>query len=375
MSGAACRRREDPPVRREDGTVPADGRYTPGTARSSSPDRASLILLSCAAALKPLERMRLLLRVPSYRELSRLSQVDVELTIGRRLRRAMWRPGAYERIVDRTLAWAAVEGNSILWPGDPRYPTLLREIYDPPAVLFVRGNADFAGKPAISVVGTRRPDDGALKAAYHLGREAANAGIAVVSGLALGIDAAAHRGVVSAGGTAVAVLGSGIDTIYPQRHRELGAEILRNGGTAVSEYPPGTPVRKYQFPARNRIITGCSSTLLVIQAPEGSGALISVDYALDQGRDVWVHETGLCTGSAAAGTRRVHEDGAPVFTTIADIVGDTGAGFSPGSRPVKTSVRDPRLALFGPDPGTASSHCARDVMLEFVNASIQEERE
>jgi DNA processing protein len=210
----------------------------------------------------------------------------------------------------------------------PEYPPLLREIYDPPAVLFFRGRLPDPEKPLAAVVGTRRPSSAAVAQAFDICRGLGRRGIAVVSGLALGIDAAAHRGNLQGGGATVAVLGSGADEIYPSSNRSLAERILESGGAILSEYPPGTGPRKWNFPARNRIISALARGVLIVEAPEHSGARITARRALEQNRDLWVASTGAAAadgrGGAAlarrAGSVKLAGDGAGIIGSAADIL-------------------------------------------------------
>jgi len=172
-------------------------------------------------------------------------------------------------------------------------------------------------------VGTRFPTGAAREAAFSLGFGLGREGIGVVSGLARGIDRDAHEGCVEAGGRSVAVLGNGIDAVYPSSSRCAAMAILSRGGCLLSEYPPGVPPVQYHFPARNRIISGLCRAVVVVQAPEKSGALITAEYALDQGRDLWVHEAGIA-GSSGAGTRRLRDLGAPLLASSLDLLRDWG---------------------------------------------------
>lgn len=214
-------------------------------------------------------------------------------------------------------------GIRTLWFADPDYPPLLAEISDPPLVLFVRGEFRSDDFPPLAIVGTRRPSPAGVREARRFGREAAQFGCPCISGLALGIDAWAHRGVLDAGGRAIAVLGHGIDMIYPPSNRELARSILDSGGALVSEYAPGIAPWKWNFPARNRIISGLSRAVLVVQAPLSSGALITADFALDQNRDLWVSRRVIEESrETSAGTCRLLEQGAPALDTIAEIIVD-----------------------------------------------------
>jgi DNA processing protein len=215
----------------------------------------------------------------------------------------------------------------------PEYPPLLRELPDPPALVFYRGKLPDPAKPLAAVVGTRRPSGPAAVRAYDIARDLARGGISVVSGLALGIDAMAHRGNLEGGGRTVAVLGSGLDEVYPGANRMLARRIVETGGVLLSEYPPGTEPRKWHFPARNRIIAGLARGVLIVEAPRSSGALITAQFALDQGRDLWVAGADGASGSGAVdagavpfgeGARLLAEQGGRVIAGAAAILEEWG---------------------------------------------------
>ena len=203
--------------------------------------------------------------------------------------------------------------------GEAGYPPLLGEIYNPPFLLYYLGRLPDPEKPAAALVGTRRPSPSGSAQAYALGRGLAKAGIAVVSGLALGIDAMAHRGCLDGGGVTVAVLGSGLDELYPSSNKSLAKRILESGGAVVSEYPPGTKPYRWNFPERNRIISGFARGTVIVEAPERSGALHTARFALEQGRDLWAGKAGLLS-PRGAGTRRLVEDGCGTVNSAADIL-------------------------------------------------------
>jgi DNA processing protein len=203
---------------------------------------------------------------------------------------------------------------------EPTYPAALRDLHDPPLAVFLRGAATVpppSDRAAVAIVGARRPTDAGLRLARRLGAFAAGSGLAVVSGMALGIDAAAHAGALDAGGLTVAVLGCGTDIAYPSRHRGLYARILEHG-LAVSEYPPGTAPAPWRFPARNRLIAALAGTLVVVEARARSGALITADHALDLGRDV-VAVPGAAGSSSSAGTNGLIKSGAGLVEDEADL--------------------------------------------------------
>jgi DNA processing protein len=201
-----------------------------------------------------------------------------------------------------------------------RLPPLLLAIHDPPACLYVRGEApdDVLERPAVAVVGARACSGYGALVARMLGNELAAAGLIVVSGLARGIDGEAHRGALAAGGATVAVLGCGPDRDYPAAHARLAAEIRANG-LVVSEYPAGTEPAPWRFPARNRIIAGLSAATVVVEARERSGALITADFALEEGREV-LAVPGEITSPLSAGTNALLRLGATPVTSAQDVL-------------------------------------------------------
>lgn len=216
--------------------------------------------------------------------------------------------------------WEAVArlGLAVLIRGRPGYPQPLADLPEAPEVLYCKGEWLEADARAVAVVGSRRADWWGLAAAERLARELAAAGITVVSGLARGVDGAAHRAALGAGGRTVAVLGSGLDAVYPPEHRGL-AERVAAHGALLSEFPPGTPPRPWHFPWRNRIIAGLSAALVVVQAGAKSGALSTVDWALDQGREVFVCPADLGK-PAGAGNIRLLAEGAALCLSAADVL-------------------------------------------------------
>ena len=200
------------------------------------------------------------------------------------------------------------------------FPELLRQIHDPPRALFLRGagDVDLLARPAVAIVGARACSPYGAQVARMLGRELAAAGLVVVSGLARGVDGEAHRGALEAEGLTVAVLGCGIDRDYPAAHAELGRRI-RERGLIVSEYEPGVEPAPWRFPARNRIIAGLAAATVIVEARERSGALITADFALEDGREVFA-VPGEITGSLATGTNRLLRQGATPLTSAEDVL-------------------------------------------------------
>jgi DNA processing protein len=199
-------------------------------------------------------------------------------------------------------------------------PELLQQIHDPPRSLFLRGAADaeILARPAVAIVGARACSSYGAQVARMLGRELAAAGLVVVSGLARGIDGEAHRGALDAGGLTVAVLGCGIDRDYPAAHAELARRICERG-LLVSEYEPGVEPAPWRFPARNRIIAGLAAVTVIVEARERSGALITADFALEDGREVFA-VPGEITGMLSTGTNRLLRQGATPLTAAGDVL-------------------------------------------------------
>ena len=228
--------------------------------------------------------------------------------------------------------------------GTSAYPPLLAQLHDPPKRLYVRGEA--AGvfeRPAVAVVGARSCSPYGSQVARTLARDLAAAGIVVVSGLARGVDAEAHRGTLDAGGTTVAVLGCGIDRDYPARHAELARRIVVGGGLVAAEYEPGIEPAPWRFPARNRIIAGLALALVVVEARERSGALITADFALELGREVFA-VPGEITAALSAGTNRLIRQGAAPLLGAEDVL--TALGLEATPRP-PAAVTDAAARILG----------------------------
>jgi DNA processing protein len=205
---------------------------------------------------------------------------------------------------------------------DPEYPENLAEIYDPPPVIFYRGKPPTADKPSIAIVGTRKPSPYGLAVAEKLAKDLAALGFTIISGLARGIDAVAHKGALHSGGWTIAVLGCGPDVVYPRENKKLMEEIINNG-TVLSEFPPGTQPDAWHFPARNRIISGLSQATLVVEAAEKSGALITAEFALEQGRDVMA-VPGNVVNPLSRGPHRLIKQGARLIEGAGDVLEELG---------------------------------------------------
>jgi DNA processing protein len=211
----------------------------------------------------------------------------------------------------------ASEGVSVLARGDAGYPAALARIFDPPEILFLRGET-MPGERAIAIVGARRASSHGRHLAEELAAGLAESGVGIVSGAAYGIDAASHRGALKAGGPTFAVLAHGGDHVYPSDHRELYRSIS-GSGALITEYPPGTPPVAWHFPERNRIISGLSAGVVVVEAGDRSGALITVDYAMEEGREVFA-VPGSLANPLTRGPHRLIQQGARLVTCAEDIL-------------------------------------------------------
>jgi len=233
--------------------------------------------------------------------------------------------------VGEQLAAARRRRARVVVPSDARYPHLLHEIYDPPPLLWAEGSGGVDWTRCISIVGARRATQYGVRQAGRLASELANAGFTVVSGLAYGIDAAAHAGALEAGGTTVAVLGSGLDIVYPAAHRRL-AQQIRDAGEVISEFAFGTRPERTNFPRRNRLISGVSLGVVVVEASEAGGALITARMALEQNREVFA-VPGSVFSPASTGPNGLIRDGAAKLVTCAsDVLEEILPGFEGRAR-------------------------------------------
>lgn len=254
-----------------------------------------------------------------------------------------------DRTVARTIRFSDVE-----------YPPLLKEIADPPSRLFIKGGA-LGPSPFIAVVGTRRPTMYGLDVARSISAGLARAGITVVSGLAYGIDAAAHQGALSGGGETIAVLGSGIDRCYPRRHLGLFAEIVARGAV-ISEYPADTEPFQWNFPRRNRIIAGMALGVIVVEGRSGGGAMITARLGAEFGREVFA-VPGPIHSAASEGPHSLMRDGATIVTCAEDVLTDLGMS------PLETGQE--RLELGSDEQAVVKAIGAHPMVLDAVAALAQ----
>ncbi|MHB9145353.1 MAG: DNA-processing protein DprA [Symbiobacteriia bacterium] len=270
------------------------------------------------------------------------------------LARERWQ-GRYEAdpAIAHDLEQAERCGADLLAFGTDEYPTWLAFIPDPPAILYRRGRRDLRLDPAVAIVGSRQATGYGRMVAEGLADALARHGVTVVSGLARGIDGAAHRGALAAGGRTVAVLGCGVDVIYPFEHRHLFEQVLAEG-LIFSELPPGTRPEPHHFPGRNRIISGLSRGVVVVEAAERSGALITVDYALEQGRDV-LAVPGNVTSIMSRGPHALLRDGARVAESAEDILEEIGLTGSRAVAAARAGEQAAALARGGTTARVAAS--------------------
>ncbi|MCM8594671.1 DNA-processing protein DprA [Accumulibacter sp.] len=253
--------------------------------------------------------------------------------------------------VERALAWAEEPDRHILTLADPGYPQSLLQIPDPPTLIHVRGRVELLNTPALAVVGSRNPTPQGMKNAEHFASAFAEAGLTVTSGLALGIDAAAHRGALRVSGNTLAFIGTGIDRVYPAANHALASEIATRGAI-VSELPLGTPPVAANFPRRNRLIAGFTSGTLIVEATVQSGSLITARLASEQGRDVFA-VPGSIHSPQSRGCHRLIREGAKLVETVEDVLEELhwpGTRVATATLPDAPEESDTLLRNMGFDP-------------------------
>jgi len=282
--------------------------------------------------------------------------------------------------IDET-AWLDIPGNSRLVRESPDFPRLLLETRDPPDDLYVTGDASVLNLPALAIVGSRNPTRGGLQNAHDFAAHLASSGFVIVSGLAQGIDTAAHRGALDGGGRTVAVLGHGIDRVYPSANLDLAHEIAASGAL-ISEFALGEPPRREHFPQRNRLISGCSLGTLVVEAARRSGSLITARLASEQGREVFAIP-GSIHNALSRGCHELIRQGAKLVESADDIVSELGpltAHLMQNSNEIEcieplNHNRDPDYELLietlGRDPATPDDLAAKSgLTIEQVSSML-----
>jgi len=291
-------------------------------------DADAWLRLSLTPKLGPAAQRKLLQVFGGPREVLEATSAELARASGEPAATAL-RAGADLDLVQRSIHWLREPGNQMLTLGDQRYPRALLEIADPPLLLFVKGRVDLLNQPALALVGSRSATPRGIQDAESFAQVLSDAGLAIVSGLALGIDSAAHRGGLSGASSSVAVVGTGLDKVYPARNREL-AHQLAVEGALVSEFPLGTSPLAANFPRRNRVISGLARGCLVVEAALHSGSLITARQALEQGREVFAIP-GSIHSPLSKGCHWLIKQGAKLVETAQDVLDELGMG--PGPAP------------------------------------------
>ena len=261
--------------------------------------------------------------------------------------------GKSRSLAEEELSKASDAGAKIITLDSPAYPQQLKQIYDPPMALYVRGDAGILNIPGIAVIGTRHPTPYGLGMAERLACDLSARGLIIISGMARGVDSAGHRGAIAAKGRTVAVFGTGIDVIYPRENQRLSEQILALGGALVSEFPVGTFAAPQNFPIRNRIISGLSVGVLVIEAAEYSGTRVTARCALEQNREVFA-VPGNVTNKNSWGPNTLIKQGAKLAATWEDVWEELPAQVRLQLTPAETATETPGTAsLFGNDENLA----------------------
>ncbi len=279
------------------------------------------IALSHCYFLKAKEKLILLKQFDNLKDFLNQSLTDISIIIKRRVQPKKWDKNFLQKLVEISIKDMGAYNILKMSFNDEDFPAQLREIPDAPATIFYRGKLPKGDRPMMAMVGTRRPTGEGINAALSFAKEFALNKIPIVSGLAYGIDTFSHRACLEADGLTVAVLACGPERIYPKSNRRLAVNILENDGCILSEFAPGTDILPYRFPQRNRIISGLSRAVLVVEAPKKSGALITADFALEQGRDVFVCKD-ILDSLQNEGSANLHQDGALAISSVDDVIKD-----------------------------------------------------
>jgi DNA processing protein len=276
------------------------------------------LALSLTTGLGPTRIKKLIEHYGTPERVLEASLTELEATGMRAVSAQSIATGKSMELAQQECAKASEAGARIIALSDPEYPARLKEIYDPPVILFVKGSVEVLTQPGIAMVGTRHPTPYGSAMAERLSTDLAARGLVIISGLARGIDTASHRGAVAAKGKTVAVLGTGIDIMYPKENTRLTEQIVALGGALITEFPVGTPPTPQDFPIRNRIISGMSVGVLVVEAAEYSGTRITSRLALEQNRDVYA-VPGNATNKGSWGPNTLIKQGARLVATWEDV--------------------------------------------------------
>ncbi len=291
---------------------------------NSQSDLRDMLRLMMAPNVGPVKIARLLDALGGPAEVVRADYHQLEEVGVLNKKALLWLAGRQwdDRTIDSQIEAMQGTGTRPLYRWQSEYPAYLSQIYDPPSMLFVRGSMESLNTPCFAIVGTREPSINGVNTARDLAAGIAGAGFTVVSGLARGIDSAAHEGALASGGISVAVLGCGADLIYPQENEKLAEKICERG-CLISEYLMGTPPEGHNFPRRNRLISGLSRAVLVVEAGPKSGALLTASYAVDQNRDVFA-VPGDPRKVLSEGVNTLIQQGAKLVKSVEDILNEMG---------------------------------------------------
>jgi len=306
------------------------------------------LAISLTPGLGPTKSRKLVEHFGSPDAVFRASLTELEATGIQAVSAQSLATGKSAELAREEIAQAAAADITLLSMDDPSYPPRLKEIYDPPLILRVRGNPEVLTKPGIAMVGTRHPTPYGSGMAERLACDLAAQGLVIISGMARGVDTASHRGAISAKGKTVAVFGTGVDVIYPKENSRLSEQILAFGGALISEFPLGTFAAPQNFPIRNRIISGMSVGVLVVEAAEYSGTRITARCALEQNRDVFA-VPGNVTNKNSWGPNTLIKQGAKLVATWEDVWEDLPTevrlALTPPASPESTDASSASLFL------------------------------
>jgi DNA processing protein len=287
-------------------------------ANSTSREATHWLALALTPGLGPSRIRKLIEHYGSAELVFQASLTELEATGMRAISAQALATGKSMELAHDELALAVQVNARIISLSDPEYPARLKEIYDPPVILFVKGSVELLSRPGIAMVGTRHPTPYGSGMAERLATDLAARGLVIISGMARGIDTASHRGAIAAKGKTIAVLGTGIDVMYPKENTRLAEQILAFGGAVISEFPVNTSPVPQNFPIRNRIISGMSAGVLVVEAAEYSGTRITSRCALEQNRDVYA-VPGNVTNKNSWGPNTLIKQGAKLVATWEDV--------------------------------------------------------
>jgi DNA processing protein len=321
-------------------------------ASTASPDcKLQWLALALTPGLGPTRARRLVERQGGIEGVFRASLTELEAAGLQAVSAQSLATGKSVALAEEEMVRALAAGAQLLTLDDAEYPALLKQIYDPPLLLYARGNLEPLARPALAIVGTRHPTPYGLGMAERLGRDLAARGLVIVSGMARGVDSAAHRGALAGKGTTVAVFGTGVDVPYPRENRKLAEAILAAGGALLSEFPMGTPATPQNFPIRNRIISGLSLGVLVVEAGEYSGTRITARCALEQDREIFA-VPGNVTSKNAWGPNTLIKQGAKLVATWEDVWEELPADLRLRLEPQERSATEAAAtaSLFQPEP-------------------------